>query len=118
MKRIHVEVMGSEAAARRLTEAWLSAEKRESVEPVVGVGSISELTALLSPKRMELLRFVADHPGLSVRALAQALARDYKNVHTDVADLEERHLLERDETGTVSAPYDEIVIRAPLRKAA
>ncbi|MGB8433978.1 MAG: hypothetical protein WCE38_06955 [Burkholderiales bacterium] len=118
MKRIHVEVMGSDAAARRLTRAWRSAETGETVEPVVGVGSISELTALLSPKRMELLRFVADHPGLSVRALAQALERDYKNVHTDVADLEGRHLLERDESGTVSAPYDEIVIRAPLRKAA
>jgi len=118
MKRIHVEVMRSDAAARRLTKAWRSAEKREPVEPVVGVGSISELTALLSPKRMELLRFVADHPGLSVRALAQALERDYKNVHTDVAELEERYLLERDEAGAVTAPYDEIVIRAPLRKAA
>jgi len=118
MKRIHVEVMGSEAAARRLKKLWRSSEKHEMVEPVVAVGSISELTALLSPKRMELLRFVADHPGLSVRALAQALERDYKNVHTDVAELEERHLLERDEEGLVSAPYDEIVIRAPLRKAA
>ena len=26
-------------------------------------------------------------------------------------------LLERDEAGLMSAPYDEIVIRAPLRKA-
>ena len=118
MKRINVEVMSSEAAARRLTKAWRSAERRDPVEPVVGVGSISELTALLSPKRMELLRFVADHPGLSVRALAGALKRDYKNVHTDVAALAERHLLARDAAGRVSAPYDEIVIRAPLRKAA
>ncbi|MCZ7564697.1 MAG: hypothetical protein M5U08_13720 [Burkholderiales bacterium] len=118
MKRIHVEVMRSDAAARRLTQAWRAAEKGELIEPVVGVGSIGELTALLSPKRMELLRFVADHPGLSVRALAQALGRDYKNVHTDVVDLEERHLLERDDAGMVSSPYDEIVIRAPLRKAA
>jgi predicted transcriptional regulator len=118
MKRIYVEVMGSEAAARRLMKAWRAAEKGEPVEPTVGVGSISELTALLSPKRMELLRYVAEHPGLSVRALSQAVKRDYKNVHTDVADLEERHLLERDEAGTVSAPYDEIVIRAPLRRAA
>jgi predicted transcriptional regulator len=44
--------------------------------------------------------------------------RDYKNVHTDVSELEARHLLERDAAGTVSAPYDEIVIRAPLREAA
>jgi predicted transcriptional regulator len=118
MKRIYVEVMASDAAARRLAKAWRAAEKGEPVEPTVGVGSIGELTALLSPKRMELLRHVAEHPGLSVRALANAVKRDYKNVHTDVVDLEERHLLERDKAGTVSAPYDEIVIRAPLRKAA
>ena len=118
MKRIYVEVMGSDTAARRLTKAWRATERGEPVEPIIGVGSINELTAMLSPKRMELLRYVAEHPGLSVRALAQALGRDYKNVHTDVADLEERHFLERDEAGTVSTPYDEIVIRAPLRKAA
>lgn len=67
---------------------------------------------------MELLRFVAENPGLSIRALSQALHRDYKNVHTDVSDLEASHLLARDEQGLVSAPYDEIVIRAPLHKAA
>ena len=55
-----------------------------------------ELTALLLPKRMELLRFVADHPGLSVRALAGALKRDYKNVHTDVAREEGERAVRRD----------------------
>lgn len=118
MKRIRVEVTNSETAARLLMRAWRAAERGDSVEPLVGVGSIEELTALLSPKRMALLRFVAEHPGLSVRALAGALARDYKNVHTDVTDLEAHHLLERDENGRVNAPYDEILIRAPLRKAA
>jgi predicted transcriptional regulator len=118
MKRIHVEVMTTDGAARRLKKAWRTAERGEAVTPVVGVESIAALTALLSPKRMELLRYVAEHPGLSVRALAIALKRDYKNVHTDVSELEARHLLERDASGTVSAPYDEIVIRAPLREAA
>lgn len=118
MKRIRVEVLGSEAAARRFMAAWKAAEHGKQVEPAIGVGSMEELTALLSPKRMELLRYVAEHPGLSVRALAHALKRDYKNVHTDVAELEASHLLEHDEAGKVIAPYDEIVIRAPLRRAA
>jgi predicted transcriptional regulator len=67
---------------------------------------------------MELLRHVAERPGQSVRGLAQALGRDYKNVHTDVSELEARHLLERDDAGLVVAPYDELIIRAPLRHAA
>lgn len=116
MKRIHVEVMTPSAALRRLGEVWRTAAADGKVEPTIGVGSIEELSSLLSPKRMELLRYVAEHPGLSVRALSVALGRDYKNVHTDVADLEEQHLLERDGDGMLTAPYDEIVIRAPLTR--
>ena len=118
MKRIFVEVMTSTEALKRFERAWRHAEKRKDAEPTVGVGSIGELTTLLSPKRMELLRYVAGNPALSVRALSQALKRDYKNVHTDVVDLEASHLLARGKDGGVRAPYDEIVIRAPLRDAA
>ena len=50
--------------------------------------------------------------------LVTALGRDYKNVHTDVQALIELGLLEKDERGGLRAPFDEIVIRAGLRKAA
>ncbi len=118
MKRLHVEVMSSGDALKRFSRAWKGAAAGKAQDAIVGVGSIAELLALLSPKRMELLRHVARNPGLSIRALAGALRRDYKNVHTDVSELEARHLLERDETGLVTAPFDELIIRAPLREAA
>jgi len=118
MKRLYIEVMTSRDALRQFARAWKSASKNKSTEATIGVESISALTALLSPKRLELLRHVAQHPGLSVRALSIALGRDYKNVHTDVCELESRYLLERDQAGRVQAPYDELVIRAPLRDAA
>ena len=117
MRRIRVEVITSGEALRRVRRA-AKADKRSPPEPTIGVASIAQLSALLSPKRMELLRFVVQNPGLSVRALSKALKRDYKNVHSDVSGLEENHLVERDDDGKVSAPYDEIVIRAPLRDAA
>lgn len=118
MKTLYVEVMSSGEALKRFSRAWKSASSGKVTDATIGLGSIAELTALLSPKRMELLRHVAQSPGLSIRGLAQALGRDYKNVHTDVSDLEARHLLERDDAGLVTAPYDELVIRAPLHKAA
>jgi predicted transcriptional regulator len=118
MKRIAVEVLSSGEALGRVARAWSAARKGGKTEPTIGVSSIGELSALLSPRRMELLRFVAENGGLSVRALAKQLDRDYKNVHSDVAALEARHLLERDEAGGIVSPYDEIVIRAPLRDAA
>lgn len=118
MKTLYVEVMSSGEALKRFSRAWRSSSSGKVTDATIGLGSIAELTALLSPKRMELLRHVAQSPGLSIRGLAQALGRDYKNVHTDVSNLEARHLLERDAAGLVTAPYDELIIRAPLRKAA
>ena len=118
MRVLYVEVMASGQALKRFAQAWKGASSGKPRDTTIGLASIAELTALLSPKRMELLRHVAQGPGLSIRALAQALGRDYKNVHTDVCELESRHLLERDDAGLVTAPYDELIIRAPLRQAA
>ena len=55
---------------------------------------------------------------MNIRQLAQELARDYKNVHTDVSELEELGLVEKSEDGVLSVPYDEIVIHAGLTEAA
>jgi predicted transcriptional regulator len=118
VKKLFVEVMSSESALKRFSKAWKAAAGVGASDTVIGVGSIAELTTLLTPKRLELLRYVALNPGLSIRALGQALGRDYKNVHTDVCELEARQLIGRAEDGSLSAPYDEIIIRAPLRKAA
>ena len=118
MKALYVEVMSSSEALKRMARAWKSASAARQSEATIGLGSIAELTNLLSPKRMELLRHVAQGPGLSIKKLAQELGRDYKNVHTDVSELESRHLLERDSDGGITAPYDQLVIRAALRQAA
>ena len=118
MKRIYVEVVTSAGALKRFERTWKRIARGGNEDATIGLGSIAELGALLTPKRLELLRRVAESPGLSIRALAGTLRRDYKNVHTDVCELEASHLLERDARGLVRAPYDEIIIRAPLRKAA
>ena len=77
-----------------------------------------ELFSAITEKRLELLRFVAGHDGLNVRNLAAGLDRDYKNVHTDVAELIALGLLDRADNGTLVAPFDEIVIHAGIRDAA
>jgi predicted transcriptional regulator len=118
VKTLYVEVMSSREALQRFAPAWKGASSEKKTDAVIGVGSIAELTGLLSPKRMELLRHVAQSPGLSIRGLAHALDRDYKNVHTDVSELESRHLLARNGAGGLMAPYDQLIIRAPLRRAA
>lgn len=58
---------------------------------------------------LELLRHVHHQPPQSIRALANALGRDYKRVHGDVEALVEAGLLDRDEAG-LRAAYDAIQI--------
>ncbi len=54
----------------------------------------------------------------SVYALAKAAERNYSNVHTDVARLEELGLVERTEDGAVSVPFEAVEILVPLAQVA
>jgi predicted transcriptional regulator len=68
------------------------------------------MVRVLSPRRLELLRHVHRNPARNIRALAQALHRDYRRVHEDVTALEAAGLLDRDKTG-VRAGYDAFEVR-------
>lgn len=57
---------------------------------------------------MELLRALRQTGPSSVRALATELERDYENVHTDVAALEQEGRILRTDDGLVEAPWDGI----------
>ncbi|MGQ0512350.1 MAG: hypothetical protein ACT4P9_17235 [Betaproteobacteria bacterium] len=73
------------------------------------------------PQSQKLRRVVFLHPGAE-----RGLRRVDRNIplyhegarYTDVQALVELGLLEKDERGGLHAPFDEIVIRAGLRKAA
>ena len=53
---------------------------------------------------------------MSVRALARALERNYKNVHTDVRRLEQIGLIDRTKDNRIEVPWD--IVEAHLRLAA
>lgn len=118
MNRIEVEVLKSQAALDAFSETWRRVQSNEDVTPRLAFASLHDLFSALTEKRLELMRFVASHEGLNTNQLAQKLERNYKNVHTDVAALVELGLLEKDEQGGLSAPFDEIVIHAGIRDAA
>ena len=117
MKRIEIIITTPEQALEDFAQAWKQAERGEMATPTIGFGSPSELFSVITDRRLELLRHVAQHESMNIHQLAKALGRDYKNVHTDVKALKEIGLLERDK-GKLVAPFDEIEIRLDLRKAA
>lgn len=118
MKRIEVEVLKSKAALEAFAETWRRAETSEDVTPRLAFASLHDLFSALTEKRLELMRFVACHEGLNTHQLARKLERNYKNIHTDVAALVDLGLLEKDDQGVLTAPFDEIVIHAGIRDAA
>jgi predicted transcriptional regulator len=103
MSKVEITISTPAQALKDAASVWQRVEAGdEGIVPTIGFGSPSELFAAITDRRLEL---------------AQALGRDYKNVHTDVKALEELGLLDRAE-GKLVAPFDEIDIRVALREAA
>jgi predicted transcriptional regulator len=103
--QIHVgETTGSVGA--RFVDAWHRMDRGEDVnERHVSFANWETMVRVLSPKRLELLRHVHQHPAKNIRSLAQALGRDYRRVHEDVEALTAAGLLDRDTAG-VRTDYD------------
>ena len=79
--------------------------------------SARSLFADLTPARLDLLDTLRRVGPCSVYALAKAAERNYSNVHTDVARMEELGLIERNEASEVSVPYESVEILLPLARA-
>ncbi|MBZ0225456.1 MAG: hypothetical protein WA917_05560 [Comamonas sp.] len=92
----------------RFADAWNRAVAGEQVnETHVTFLTLQSMLDTLTPKRLELLRHLHQHGADSVRRLAMALGRDYKNVFVDVAVLESAGLILR-EGRKLTAPWSEI----------
>jgi predicted transcriptional regulator len=62
----------------------------------------------ITPRRFDLLDELHSQGEMSINALAKLLRRNYKNVHDDVKALEEIGLIEKQENGLYSVPWDEV----------
>ena len=80
---------------------------------MLGLRVMSVSRGSSTPRRLELLRHVHRQPTRSVRALAQALGRDYRRVHEDVQALVDAGLLDRDESG-LHADYETVRMETRL----
>jgi predicted transcriptional regulator len=116
MSNVRLTVGGNikEQTSRSFIDAWHRAERGETFqERHLAFENWSALARVLTVKRMELLSYVRRNNVASVRALANALGRDYSNVHADVKALAGAGLLETTPHG-VRADYDAIETRIAL----
>ncbi|MBF0562539.1 MAG: hypothetical protein HQL37_11070 [Alphaproteobacteria bacterium] len=112
---IHIGDSLEDIGSRVLDAVRRSEAGEEVSEDHLTFDSFETLARLLTPKRLELLRYLHRHPAASVRALAQQLGRDYRRVHDDVDALASSGLIDRHNNGTgLTAPWDVIETRLAL----
>jgi predicted transcriptional regulator len=116
---IHVDISSLEEMGQQFIAAWERAKRGEPVESYHGVGfeTLETLLNTLTPKRWALLSYLRSHGPMTVYALAKALGRHYKNVHSDVKVLAELDLITRTDDGRIEVPWDEIEAHVRLAAA-
>jgi predicted transcriptional regulator len=101
-------------ALDRFEAAWNRVAEGRAVRTlhVLTVEDLPALLKTLSPARLRLLQTLKGSGALSVYELAKRLERNYKNVHTEVAQLAALGLIERRGDNLVQVPWD--LLRAEL----
>lgn len=92
-------------------------EEGEEVPHVVNFQDASRLQRVLTPRRLELVESLMGESAESIRALAERLDRDVRQVHDDVELLNEYrivHLREEDGAKKPFVPYETVRIEVEL----
>uniref|UniRef100_A0A8A2VLB4 Transcriptional regulator n=2 Tax=Haloterrigena alkaliphila TaxID=2816475 RepID=A0A8A2VLB4_9EURY len=83
-------------------ERW---ENGEEVPHVINFQKPSDLRALLTDRRIELLRSIMAERPDSIRRLAERLDRDVKTVHDDLQVLAEYDIVHFEQAGRAKRPF-------------
>jgi predicted transcriptional regulator len=102
-------------ALDRFEAAWNRVAEGRRISPlrVLILQDLPSLTRTLTPARWTILERLKSEGPCSIYELAKRLGRNYKNVHTDVSQLIELGLIQRNEKTEVGVAWD--VVRAELR---
>jgi predicted transcriptional regulator len=115
MRRVlEIRVGAAGDALDRFEAAWNRVAEGRPLQPlrVLTLDDLPALLRTLSPARCHLVEVLRKAGPLSIYELSKRLARNYKNVHTDVMQLVEAGVVDRGEDGLVSVPWD--LLRAEL----
>lgn len=116
-KKITVRTGSLKEAAKEFIDIWHQIEHGNLPSGSIDKISFSNQSLLfktLTPKRVEILEYVHGENGISIRALAKKLGRDYSNVHQDVKILHQLGLILKNEKNEYYVPWDVIVTEISL----
>lgn len=118
-RTLQVRVGETERTRREAREKIAALERDEEVEDmlVLNLPSYAELARLTREKNLELLRALARRDPESIRATAELVNRDYKEVHRNLRELETLGVVEFEDAGRSKRPvvrFDELEIDVSL----
>ncbi len=116
--KLHVETLNHFIGESMAMAERLDRGEREQQGAYIAFESMETFLKVLTPNRWSLLRTLRSRGPSSIRALAQALGRDYRGVHADVTALVDAGLIERDDSGAISVPWSRVSAEMALDVAA
>jgi len=120
MKKLEIGARTLKEMGADILEAWHDAEAGRPVTPrqALYFANMPALLAVLTPTRWAMLEALKASGPVSIYALAKQLQRNYSNVHSDAAKLLALGLIEKNESGQILVPWDEIRADFTLKAAA
>ena len=111
--------LDSDEQNSELLEDIRALERGDEVEErhVLVLDNETELQRLLSPSNLELLRTIRSHEPDSMRAAADLVNRDFKQVHRNLTELDALNVIDLQKEGRSKRPvvrFDEIDIELSL----
>lgn len=96
VKRVKIGIKSLEDVLGNAKEVMKKLERREKVKPEKELyfESIEGFRKALTPKRLELLRFIKDKQPKSLQELSRLTKRDMKSIVTDIDILESLDLID------------------------
>jgi predicted transcriptional regulator len=115
-RKLIIGISTLEESLNETLEACKRTEKGLSTGPIHRIDFTDQaaLFSALSPKRMELLRYLRRNGPMSARQLAKDLERDYKNVQGDIKMLSQLEIVVTDDNGKYLVPWDDVTIELTL----
>lgn len=118
-KEIEIGVHNLKESADRFQTAWHKTEMGQIPDQPLHLLTFADFETflrILTPARWRLLQCLRTIGQSSIRALSKNLKRDYKNVHSDVKELQRIGLIVCGHDNLIEVPWD--TIKANLSLAA
>ena len=102
VKKIDIGIKGLKESLRDFAETWKKLEAGKKVKKEEGIyfDSIDTMRAVLTNKRLQILKIIRELKPSSVYELAKILGRDLKNVNQDLKLLSDTGLVTLEKTVT------------------